>query len=129
MIKMQAQRPIDYYVDKDFYSTFVGGSLDAKIQYPEFGMDNDEEDCWFILIGGDYEEGLITMSAVLSHYYSINYYLTDYEKTTLCVKCAADLEAEYGDKVIVWRYWKFCPYCGTELVQGYVKVRGGNNDS
>jgi DNA-directed RNA polymerase subunit RPC12/RpoP len=125
---MRAQRSIDYYVDKDFYPTFVGGFLDAKIQYPEFGMENDEESCWFLLIGGDFEEGLQTLSAMLLFEYGIEHYLDDYEKTTLCVKCGADLEAEYGDKVIVWRYWKFCPYCGTELVQGYVKVRGNEND-
>jgi len=127
---MDAQRPIDYYVDKDYYPMNVGvHELDVKIRYPEFGIENDAESCWFLLIGGDHEEGLVTMGALLSYYYNINYYLTDYERTTLCIKCAADLEAEYGDLNIVWRYWKFCPYCGTELVHGYVKVRGDNYDS
>ena len=123
---MSAQRPVDYYIGKDFWPAFDTAvhALDAKIQYPEFGIDNDEEDWWFLLIGGNFEEGLIEMSVLLMAAYKIEYYLDDYEKTVLCVKCAADIEEEYGDKVIVWRYWKFCPYCGTELVQGYVKVRG-----
>lgn len=128
---MCAQRPLDYYVDKDYYPMEYGSvrHLDANVQYPEFGIDDDEGDWWFVLIGGDFEEGLISMSILLMLAYEIEYYLDDYEKTTLCVRCAADLESEYGDKVIVWRYWKFCPYCGTELVQGYIKVRGDSNDS
>ena len=123
---MDAQSPLDYYVDKDFYPVFNVTDLDPniKVRYPEFGRDSDEESCWFLLIGGDYEEGLVSMSAMLLFEYGIEHYLTDYEKTTLCVKCVADLEEEYGDKIVVWRYWKFCPYCGTELIQGYVKVRG-----
>ena len=117
---MDAQRPVDYYVDKDFWPAFATAVhvLDAKIQYPEFGIDNDEEDWWFVLIGGDFEDGLIEMSALLILAYKIEYFLTDYEKTTLCVRCGIDLEKEYGDKVIDWRYWKYCTYCGTELDQG-----------
>lgn len=38
-----------------------------------------------------------------------------------CPRCFYDVEE--GEGYLEWKYWKFCPYCGSELVNVPVENR------
>jgi hypothetical protein len=124
IIGCDPQRPErECFSDDEYYLMPLNGILFDSIQYKELGSDGNKEYKRFQLIGGTFVDGLISMGALLQFTYKIEHYIDDYEKTILCIKCAVDVSAKYPD-VLVFRYWEYCPSCGTRLVNGYVKVRG-----
>lgn len=63
---MRGQRqPFNYYDDKDFYPIDIFAHvMDAKIQYLEVAVKAEEDDAWFVYIGGEYEAGLRALSVL-----------------------------------------------------------------